>query len=435
MSKYESAEYMSSQERAADDQRIREKAARGEALTDEEAERLEELIIRDVEEGRTESAQREARLAAQDPTNERAYRRSGPGMVDTFLQKVQAETFRPISSGMPALDWAIGGGFIRQSVILLGAAPGMGKTALMSQICEHIASAGQPVLYFNLEMSREVMLARSLSRIISQDYEHTLSAAEILRGYEWGETRRSAVEEAAEAYKETIAKYLLYNPKDGITDLTEIMMEVEKRKAELVKQGYKAPILCVDYLQLITGRPDEDAVEVIKRAMMLLKMYANDNDTLVFVVSANNRGSNQSGKSDLNSGRDSSTIEYGADLHMGIEYDALRPKYQPDGAGGWKKGEAKDMEYIHAIRAKHMEWMRSVKLYGNLYAAEYAGIEKEYRRVCTRCNIRINKNRYGESGAYAQLVFEGEGSYFRELTDEEKREERQRRTMSNLPRI
>ena len=76
--------------------------------------------------------------------------------VDAFLERAKSEDYRPIATGYKSIDAAIGGGFIRQTIVFLGSPPGAGKTLFAQQIFERIAKDNKAnVLYYNLEMSVE----------------------------------------------------------------------------------------------------------------------------------------------------------------------------------------------------------------------------------------------------------------------------------------
>ena len=314
----------------------------------------------------------------------------GPGAVDAFLEAVQGERYKPIPTGFSAVDEALGGGVMRQTLLVLGAAPGMGKTALAAQIGEALAKTGAAdVLYINLEMSREQLLARSLSRIAWKQGVD-ISAVKVLRGYTWTATEREAIERAAAEYKATIAPRMVYNPGADTTDLDAVMGKIQ---AEQQRLG-RAPVVVLDYLQLLTGRGErreEDAAATIKRAVQRLKEYAIRENTVVLVITANNRASMSTGESGLNSGRDTSNIEYGADVHLGIEYAALDP------LDGKKK---KDITELRAIKRRY--WANP----GDPQALA------DYNDYCTRYAVKVNKNRHGPEGKTALLQFDGARALF-----------------------
>lgn len=257
----------------------------------------------------------------------RAARKTGLDYFRDFTRKIQEETFSPCSTGMQRLDWLLSGGMRQQELVVLGGAPGIGKTAFTQQLFEGIAKRGIPVLYFNLEMSRDQLYARSISRLIARD-GGSVTAAQVLDGSTWTKTQGMAVEAACRTYAQTVAPYISYNPMSGRTvALSAIVgaMTAEAEKAK--KQAAAAPCVVLDYLQLVEGEPKQDQAEVIKRAVKALKDYAIRYNTFVFVIMANNRESNKSGQATMDSGRDTSAIEYTADTMLQLAYTAsVRPK-------------------------------------------------------------------------------------------------------------
>ena len=245
---------------------------------------------------------------------------SGPAVVDAFLEEVQTERFKPIPTGWRRLDSRIGGGLIRQQLVLLGAAPGLGKTAFAQMLFERMARyQGTDCLYINLEMSREQMLARSLSRMTAEAGT-PITTTRILQGYSWTAEELGYVLSAADTYKARIAPHVIYNP-DGIPgNLDGILayMTAEAQRAE--HAGRACPIVVIDYLQIIAGDGREDPVETIKRAVKAFKDYAVTHKTIVFVIMAHSRAANKNGDAGMEAGRDSSALEYSADLQMALLY-------------------------------------------------------------------------------------------------------------------
>ena len=298
-------------------------------------------------------------------------KRTGPEMVDLFLQAVTSTRFEPTPTGITELDNAIGGGLIRQQLVLLGAAPGAGKTALTQWLFEGMAKNGKPCIYLNLEMSREQMLARAISRTAAQNGKK-ISTATILQGYKWTQEEREAITKAAEIYKATIAPNMIYNPDEVTTDLDGILEYLES-EAKIAKQaGERAPFVVLDYLQIISGNEREDDTATIKRAVASLKKFAIEHDTVVFAIIATNRMSNMRGDVTLESGRDTSALEYSADLQLGLAYTLCLPRNGKDG--------------------------RAVK-----------SLSTEDRKKVT---LKITKARFGIAGTEIDLHFDGETMNF-----------------------
>ena len=379
----------------------------------------EGFYSRIIDEVTQAAATRQGQEAAQD---EEAYSKSGAGAVDSLLQEVKGRKYEPISSGIKTLDKRLGGGFTRQSVVLVAACPGMGKTGLLSQIAESMAkNQGLDCLYFNLEMSRQVMLARSLARIANTKGAN-VSVTDILRGYEWSKEQERIITEAAEEYKRDIAPHINYNPHtrpgESITSLDVIMRKIQEEQARL---GH-APVVFLDYMQLVKGEEKQEPAEVIKDAMQRLKDYANDNKTLVFAAVATNRQSGKDGKADLFSGRDTSGLEFGADVHIGLEYAAASGYIyfeNNDGKEIAKLQKGKDGEFISALQSRYIETLEK----NTTPPEEWKGIDQKvyqaYLKYCRAICVKVNKNRLGYSNGTAKLLFDGKSARFMDWQDSE----------------
>lgn len=263
-------------------------------------------------------------------------RPTGEKMLDSFFAEIQTDKYRPVPTGINNLDYALYGGFQRGTLVTLGAAPGLGKTTIAQFILENMARAGTDVLYINLEMDRNQMLARSFSRLIFENSNagklSDLTSLDILRGYTWTSKDYKTVSFVMDIYGRTIAPHIVYNPddlKDTGNRIQGILTIMRKEAARLIAENKRAPIVCVDYLQLIEcdilepGERTVDTATGIRRILKALKDYALDFNTVVIVVMANNRASNSEGRSSIDSGRDTSNIEYAGDLMLGLSYTAI----------------------------------------------------------------------------------------------------------------
>jgi replicative DNA helicase/5S rRNA maturation endonuclease (ribonuclease M5) len=300
-----------------------------------------------------------------------------------FLTKIQTETYRPYPTGMQSFDEMLGGGVPRQALVMLTAAPGAGKTALVQQLSEVMAANGSNVLFLNLEMSREQLMARSLSRIIFR-YGKQMSATDVMRGYKWTEEQAELVRCASEEYRERVADRIWYNPVDT-TDLTKILDAIRK-VADLYKsKGQAAPVVVLDYLHLLTTENRDEQAELLKKAVAGLKQYAIDYDTFVFAITASNRDSNMRGVQSLGSGRDTSAIEYSADIMLGLNYREL--------AEPWKK--------------------ENQKKNGKKYVASDPEDQRRLAQMKPRhIVVQVLKNRMGEAGNKMYFDFHSRYSCF-----------------------
>lgn len=239
--------------------------------------------------------------------------------IDDFLEKIQTEAYKPYQTDLSFFDDLLNGGVIRQSLLLLMAAPGTGKTTLCQQISEAMAAHQKPVIYLNFEMSREQMLAKAISGRLAKRGKF-YSALHIMQGYKWNEAEAAEIKEALQEYSRDIFPYLQYNP-DGVSSDLDNILEYLKAVGEQAKAaGAAAPVIVVDYLHLISSKNNIDTQELIKQSVTGLKKYAIDYDTFVISIVATNRNGNSSGRITLESGRDSSNIEYTADYQLSLNY-------------------------------------------------------------------------------------------------------------------
>jgi replicative DNA helicase len=264
---------------------------------------------------------REERKAQAEREVKELQTRTGAEMVDSFLQAIQSRKYEPIPTGITDIDQAIGGGFMRGQLVLLGAAPGAGKTALSQWIFEGMAARGSTVIFINLEMSRDQLLARSIARLAAKNGE-AVKPVDILQGYKWDFTQEAAVMEAAQQYKATVAPRMVYNPESVSADLDSVLQYIEDEAERIEAAGLPAPLVCLDYVQLMTGRDREDEAQITKRAVSSLKAFAIKHNTVVFCIYATNRASNRSGEVTQDSGRGTSALEYSADLQLGLSFNA-----------------------------------------------------------------------------------------------------------------
>lgn len=327
-------------------------------------------------------------------------KRTGAGMLEDFLATVtQKRDFEPIPTGISDIDRALQGGFIRKTLVMLGAAPGMGKTALAQWIFENMATAGHDVLYINMEMSREQLLARSLSRIAWKYDKVDITALEVMRGYAWTDAQREAITEAAGRYRAEVAVHFVYNP-DGVTnDIDSILQVMEAETMRIKAQGRPAPLVCIDYLQLVDAK-ERDPVEGLKTVLFKLKDFAKRENTVVFTITANNRASNKAGTVDLESGRDTSTLEYTADLFLGLSYTAIEDRRK-----GTFRYEDEDGNEREITKEYDLEMIRRLK-------REALDAGKDVPSVCNEISLKVLKNRFGDSEHRANLIFDGKHSTF-----------------------
>jgi replicative DNA helicase len=233
-----------------------------------------------------------------------------------LVKNVEEGRYTPTSTGIPCIDKIMAGGLRPKQVVVIGAPPAMGKTAICQWLVENMAEKKKDfsAMYFCYEMAREQMQARGASRLFHQE-GGTLSALDILDGrFNW--------RECIALYDKKIANKVAYiGLGSGLmsSDLKELVRKIQDGVKYRAMMGQPAPLIVVDYLQLITaGTKDEK--EDLKVIMGELKRIAVQYSTTVIAVVANNRESNKAGGVSMYAGRGGSSIEYGADMTFGLAY-------------------------------------------------------------------------------------------------------------------
>lgn len=298
--------------------------------------------------------------------------------LETFLETITTEAYKPYKTGLSFFDDLLGGGVIRQSLLLLMAAPGTGKTTLAQQIAESMAANGKPVVYLNLEMSREQMLAKAISSRLARKNGVKATALDVLQGYRWTPEQQQAIPAELEAYRKEVYPYLRYNPAGISSDLKKISEYLRAVGEKAAAEGKEAPAIILDYLHLVTGG-NLDIQELIKQTVTMLKGYAIKYNTFAIGIVATNRDSNKDGRITMDSGRDSSNLEYTADYQLSLNYYALDQK----------KISTKDVEAIAELQ--QAKWRQMI--------------------------IRVLKGRLVMPGRSARIYFNAAGNTFYGETD------------------
>lgn len=230
-------------------------------------------------------------------------------MIDATERAIErsAQGELALATGMPSLDRNLGGGLLPGKLAIIGARPGVGKSALASNIVRRTLEAGRSVLFLSLEMTGREVLTRLVTereRLDKRDpnyYSRLLGAFNVDSIREWP---------------------LVFM---GTGDLTTLARRARELRPNLV---------VVDYLQLLpsTSRHENRATEVAEFSRSL-KLLAVALDIPVLACAQVNRAPEVGTKprpprlSDL---RESGAIEADADivilLHRDVEMGARETK-------------------------------------------------------------------------------------------------------------
>ena len=267
-----------------------------------------------------------AEKAIKDPRKAQHMQRSAGGFLDTFLNEIRSSlNDPPISTGFSKLDRLIDGG-LRPALYALQALPNIGKSALLLQIADQIAEySGKDIVYITLEMSRGEHMARTLSRLTMRQVQHegrpnadARSSAEIMDAYRYKSytaDQSRIISDAIEHYRK-FADHIYFLEGSGIT-----AEQIRRAVLQHIAITKNKPVVIVDYLQIIA--PEDSKTETRISTDRNINILANMAKSLrlpVIVISAVNRASYNSGSLTLGSSKESSGIEYGADVVLSFQY-------------------------------------------------------------------------------------------------------------------
>ena len=100
--------------------------------------------------------------------------KSGPVRAARTLSEVDTADEVRFSTGMEELDRVLGGGAVRGSLVLVGGAPGIGKSTLLLQLCAHVAK-NLTVLYVSGEESETQLKMRAVRLGVQGERLYVLS--------------------------------------------------------------------------------------------------------------------------------------------------------------------------------------------------------------------------------------------------------------------
>lgn len=192
-----------------------------------------------------------------------------------------------VSTGFPLLDLTVNG-LQRKKLYVLGARSGHGKSAMAINIAMHVASLGQPVLYFSLEMLRDELTKRSLCSTAQVSVDGLKTGA--LEKWQWA--KLSAVAGKIKPYP------LLWDDSTGMT-IPRMRAKIGQFKAELERKGKRPFLVVVDHALLMRStNPRADLRQRMVEVTEGLKVAAKDLDVCVLALAQLNRASEARGLKD-----------------------------------------------------------------------------------------------------------------------------------------
>ena len=215
-----------------------------------------------------------------------------------------------ISTGLADLD-RVTLGLNKAELILIAARPGMGKTSIALNMALHAAlNEHQTVAIFSLEMSREQLVTRLLSRAALIPSQNLLTGQ--LSDQQWRD-----VSDAAQALSATDIRI------DDNPTLTVSDMNAQCRRVA------NLGLVVIDYLQLMQSAgsghtwSNESRTQAVSDISRMLKIMAKELNVPVICLSQLSRAneSRQDKRPMLSDLRESGAIEQDADVVIGLYRD------------------------------------------------------------------------------------------------------------------
>ena len=268
--------------------------------------------------------QEKEELEQQEKAKQEYLKLATSNYIDDFLQGIEKSNTPAISTGYAQLDKELEGG-LYEGLYTLGAVSSLGKTTYILQMADQIASNGQDVLIFSLEMARNELIAKSISRFTAIEglKAKNINLARTTRGitdYSRYATYKKDVLEVIELAKKDyreIASHIFIHEGNEQTNTKQIKQKIEQH----IKYTGNKPVVFVDYLQMI--EPYEYKAsdkQLIDHDIKELKRMSRDFKTPVVVISSLNRDSYKYEMTET-AFKESGSIEYTTDVLLGLQFE------------------------------------------------------------------------------------------------------------------
>ncbi|WP_257540612.1 DnaB-like helicase C-terminal domain-containing protein [Sphingobium sp. CFD-1] len=239
-------------------------------------------------------------------------------------------------------------------LVIVGARPGMGKTALALSYMRGAAMQGHGVLFASLEMAWETLSLRFVADACYDDHRIPFAA---FTNYRLNRDQQMAIVRAKRELGSMPFKVVDKN----CHTLGQLRRAIRRRKRELRAAGQSLELVIVDYLQLLQpdGKPKSE-YEAVSEVSRELKIMAGDEGVTIIALSQLSRRveQRQDKRPNLDDLRASGQIEQDADIVLFLlsqEYYLVNGEPEPGTAEhlDWEAKLERNRHVLELICAKH----------------------------------------------------------------------------------
>ena len=284
--------------------------------------------------------------------------------VDGISGNVNTEV---IPTGFRELDDILDGG-LYEGLYGIGAISSLGKTTFAMQIADQIAAQGYEVLIFSLEMSKNELIAKSISRNTMQrvlEKGGSIQHAKTTRGIMTYKRYSSYCQEEKKLIRDAVRDYgrIAENIfiREGMGDVTAEVIAEQVR--EHTESGHRPPVVIVDYLQILSPKNERwTDKQNTDNAVLTLKRLSRDYKIPVIVISSFNR-ENYSVKVSMQAFKESGAIEYSTDVLIGLQLKGIGSRNFDT-----EQAKSKNPREVEAVILKNRNGRAGEKTAFNFYA-------------------------------------------------------------------
>lgn len=187
--------------------------------------------------------------------------------TEKYVERVMAGEAKLIDTGVPELDYAIGGGLEPSELIIFAARPSHGKSAVALQCVHNWTEAGDKCLIISEEMSSLMLGKRTLQFLTDTPKEH------------WQTSRTRVVSDFVSHFKDRAECYIVENCRTA----TEAIKQIEHHVAE-----HGVTRIVVDYAQLLKSE-GKGRYEQVTNTSIALRECTNQTQVVTLLLCQLNR--------------------------------------------------------------------------------------------------------------------------------------------------